>query len=275
MEIIDSQIHVWEAASTERPWPNGLISLQGDPFSIDQALATMDSSNVDRAVLVAPSWVGNDNYYVLEAACRHPNRFAVMGRIDLDADQSEETLTSILSSQGVLGIRLLLNSDVTRNYVFDRNYDWFWDRCQADDVPVMLFVPAGADIIEPLASKYPLLKIIVDHAGRNPRSPKDEAAWHDLDALLALAEFDNVAVKVSSLPAFSTGPYPYEVLHEPIRAIHNTFGANRMMWGSDVTRLVHPYLDNVRLFIEALDFLSPSDLDQIMGKSLRQWCGWD
>jgi predicted TIM-barrel fold metal-dependent hydrolase len=272
--MIDAQIHVWQSSSPERPWPDGAVSLQGEPFSIDQALATLDEGGVQRAILVPPSWVGLQNGYALEAAAREPGRFAVMGRFDPLQQDGPARLRELLAKPGVLGLRMMLNTPALAGMIEDPAVAWFWSQCEAASVPLMCFTPANVKALEPLAAHHPHLRIIVDHSGRNPRGAKDGAAWEDLSELLALARYPNVAVKVSSLPSFSSAPYPFEVLHMPIRAMYDSFGAARLLWGSDVTRLTCPYRDNVRLFTEALDFLSKEDRAWIMGKSATTWCKW-
>jgi L-fuconolactonase len=197
-----------------------------------------------------------------------------MGRLDPDSQDALELLSTWRDQPGMLGIRMLLNTDRTRAFVYEPQYEWFWSTCQQYRIPLMLFAPSAASLLETVSKKYPELRIIADHAARHPRGAKDEAAWSDIDALLALAARPNVAVKVSSLPSFSTAPYPFPVLHRPIKAIYDAFGAERMIWGSDATRLTCPYKDNIRLFTEALDFLSSDDIGWIMGKSARRWCDW-
>ncbi len=272
--MIDAQIHVWQANTPERPWPEGAVSLQGEPFSIDQALGTLDAGGVQRAILVPPSWVGLQNGYALEAAAREPGRFAVMGRFDPLQQDGPTHLRELLATPGMLGLRMLLNTPALASMIEDPAAAWFWRQCEADGVPLMCFTPANVQALEPLAARHPNLRVIVDHSGRNPRGGKDEAAWQDLPDLLALARHRNVAVKVSSLPSFSSAPYPFEVLHVPIRAMYDAFGAKRLLWGSDVTRLTCPYRDNICLFTEALDFLSDEDRAWIMGKSAAAWCNW-
>lgn len=48
-----------------------------------------------------------------------------------------------------------------------------------------------------------------------------------------------------------------------------------MMWGSDVTRLTCTYDENVRLFTEAVDFLSSEDKEWIMWRALNKALDWD
>ncbi len=274
MKIIDAQIHVWQASTSEDPWPTGAVSLHGDPVSIERALAVLDQAGVDAAVLVPPSWVSFSNRYSLEAARLHPDRFRVFGRFDIAAPEGPQYLSRWLEQPGMLGIRMLLNAGTGLDALTDRSFDWFWQGCEACRIPLMCFTPLNARALGPIAERHPTLRLIVDHAGRNPRGEKDEAAWSDLDELTALGRFQNVAVKVSSLPCFANGPYPFTALHKPVRAIYDAFGPQRMMWGSDLSRLTSSYEENLRLFTEGLEFLSGSDREWILGKALAKFCGW-
>ena len=107
-----------------------------------------------------------------------------------------------------------------------------------------------------------------------PLDKKDDEAFRGLDNVLALARRPNVAVKVSSLPNFSTQAYPYRNLHPFIRRVYDAFGAKRMFWGSDLTRLSGTYRECVTLFTEEIPWLSQDDLSWIMGRAVRDWIGW-
>jgi len=63
-------------------------------------------------------------------------------------------------------------------------------------------------------------------------------------------------------------------LHKPIREIYDHFGPERMLWGSDVTRLDWGYADNLRLFTEALEFLSANDREWILSRAAAKHCDW-
>lgn len=97
-----------------------------------------------------------------------------------------------------------------------------------------------------------------------------------VDELLPLAEFTNVYVKVSALPCFSTEPYPFRNLDQPVRRVIEAFGAERCFWGSDITRVPKTcsYRQVVTQFTEELNFLSSRDLELIMGKALATCLNW-
>ena len=272
MQIFDGQIHLWMPNSPDHPWVPGARNYQGDQFLIEEAIELFDREGVDGAVVVTPSWVGTDNSYGIEAAQRFPDRFAVMGRFDYQAEDAEDRLTHWKEAPGMLGIRATVIDPVTEPMFRDPENHWFWERCGTLNIPLMCYPPKNIDILAPVAQRAKDLRIIVDHSGRFAQGPKDDAAWEDLPTLLDLARFDNVAVKVSSLPSFSTQPFPFENLHPHIRAIHGAFGSDRMIWGSDVTRLNSTYDENIRLFAEALDFLSEDDKEKIFARNLTRWC---
>ena len=274
MKIIDGQMHVWWPNSPARPWPQGAVSLQGPSYTIEQAIAQLDKAGVQAAALVPPSWIAYDNSYALEASRLHPTRFAVMGQIDHDAPDARQQLAAWRKQPGMLGIRLVFANDKAMKLLKDQSYDWFWNSCEESGVPIMCFAHGNLTLLGSVVKRHPGLRVMVDHAGRNPRGAKDDEAWTDIAELLALAKITNIAVKVSSLPCFSTQPYPFPNLHRHIRAIYDAFGPTRMIWGRDITRLTSSYDENLRLFTEALEFLSPADKAWILGGTVSQWCDW-
>ena len=272
MKMIDGQIHIWLANTPDRPWPMGAVSLHGAPYTAEMAIAQMDQAGVKGAVLVPPSWVGADNSYALEAAAAYPDRFMVVGRYNHEADDAAHQVETWRDSPGMVGMRVTLHNDKMRPLFTDPAYHWFWACAEATDLPLMTYVLGGLTVLVPIIERHPRLRLVIDHSGRAAQGPKDDAAWHDVADLLALAKYPNVAVKVSSLPSFSTQPFPFPNLHRHIRAIYDAFGSQRMIWGSDVTRLTCRYDENIRLFSDALDFLSDEDKEWIFWRSLSEWC---
>src|SRR5689334_20789205 len=90
MFIVDAQVHIWGADRPDRPWPAGRSGHAQKPYAVtkEMVLEAMNDAGVDRAVLIPPSWEGDYNDLVLEAARWHPDRFAAMGRITLTNPES-------------------------------------------------------------------------------------------------------------------------------------------------------------------------------------------
>lgn len=274
MTITDAQIHLWSADTPARPWPPGRAAYaHGPSLGAEEVLRAMDAAGVARAVLVPPSWVGDDNTDCLAAARRYPDRFAVMGRFDPTAPEARSQVARWLEPPGLVGIRLTFHLPPWQAWLTDGSLDWFWAAAEQAGIPLMVFVPGNAPVLGPVAARHPRLRLILDHLALRGEL-KDDAAFADLDQTLGLARYPNVAAKVSALPCSSSAPYPFPVLHQHIRRVHAAFGARRMLWGTDLSRLPCPYRDAIRLFTEALDFLSADDREWIMGRAVAEWVGW-
>lgn len=273
--IVDAQIHAWKETA-EYPTPETVRRYHGSDYAIERALAVMDANGVDRAILVPPaSWPTGvtRNSYSLDAARRHPSRFGVMGLFDYDAPDARDRLAG-WRRPGMLGIRTWLGGGATVPHLVGDAFDWFWSALEAHQIPFMSAAPGRMHLFADILRRFPLMRLIIDHAAREPRGATGEAAWADLGDTLALAKWPRTAIKVSCLPTVSGQAYPFCDLHPFIRRIYDAFGPRRMLWGSDATRLNCSYTDNLRLFTEALGFLSDEDRGWILGKATLDACGW-
>jgi L-fuconolactonase len=278
LPIIDSQVHIWAENTPERPWaPNmeGRAHLP-EPLTADRLLAMMDHAGVDAAILVPPSLEGDRNDLALAAARRFRDRFAVMGRIDLAKPGSRAALSTWRDQPGMLGLRLTFHRPDTRAQLSDGTADWLWPAAERHGIPVMVHAPDGLPRLGEIAARHPGLTLIVDHMGFG-RETVDANAPAGAARVAALARYRNVFVKVSALPCFSSEPYPFRNLNDPLRHVIEAFGPRRCFWGSDLSRMLEhcTYRQGVTHFTEELGFLSADDLDWIMGRGLQECLRWN
>ena len=232
----------------------------------------MNIAGVDRVVIVPPSLDGPRNDLALAAAQAHPDRFAVMGKIDVKDQQARERLARWRAQPGMLGLRFNFKRSPTT--LASGDADWVWRVAEEAGVPIYVGVShPDVHVIDAIAERHPRLRIIFDHLAL-ASGVKDEAAFHDLDKLLVAAKRPNIAVKVSALPCYTDAPYPYRNLHTHVRRIYDAFGPQRMMWGSDLSRLRGTYRECMTMFTEEMGWLSSNDLEWIMGRTLCEWLGW-
>jgi L-fuconolactonase len=274
--VVDAQVHVWLPEGPGRPWPPGGAERarsmhRHEPISGETLLAEMKEAGVDRAVLVPPFFEGYRNDYAVACATEAPEAFRVMARVDLRTGDPGP-VRELLRDPIVAGVRLVfLPADAGR--VDDPAAEWFWSFAEKEDVPVMLLASGQLDALGELARARPGLRLAVDHLGLTGQHT-DAAIAPEIAQLVALAGLDNVSVKTTAAPCYSTEPYPYPALHPFLRQLYDAFGPERLFWGSDLSRLRGSYPDLVRLFREELDFLSPADVEAVMGRSVLTWLGW-
>src|SRR4051812_38061683 len=257
--IVDAQIHLWKAESEDWKWVPGIRPQLPEPFTIERALALMDEAGVDRALIVPPSWPGDRNDYAIEAAKRHPDRFAVMGRISLQKPESAELLPKWRVAPGMLGLRLTFLGPASK-WLEDGTADWFWPAAEKAGLPVMFLAPGRRAEMARVAERHPQLALIVDHMGMSLSVEAVRAGNFQatIDDTLSLARYPNVSVKVSGAMNYSKEPYPHRDINPHIKRLFEAFGPQRCYWGTDLTNGLDKatYRQRIAHFTEALDFLS-------------------
>jgi predicted TIM-barrel fold metal-dependent hydrolase len=272
MLIVDSQIHLWQ---------NGKMSAhhrQIPTYSMEDALAEMGSAGVDCAVIHPPGALGEAvNVYAVEAVRRHPDRFCILGHFDLQSPDRENIVAHWRERPGMLGFRFTFGHPHEKAWWTDGSLDWFWAACEKHDLRVGLLA-SGSNMaaLANIAARYSGLKLHIDHIGRGGggKGVMDDAVFADLEDMLALAKFPNIAVKLSGAPSYSTQPYPYKNLHGYLQQIFDVFGPDRCFWGTDITRMPCTYRQCVTMFTEELPWLKGRDLERVMGGAIIDWLGW-
>jgi L-fuconolactonase len=273
--IVDAQVHLWAASTPERPWPaEQRVKPQREvPLGTSEMLREMDTAGVDRVAIVPPAWEGDRNDLALAAAQAHPDRFAVMGRLDPDLPQSRAALAGWRDQPGMLGLRFSFTAPSLRPLLTGGRLDWLWPQAEQHGIPVMVLVrQADVPLIDEVAGRHPGLKLVMDHCALT--TGKDEEAFRDFDKLLAIAKRPSVAVKVSCLPLYTSDSYPFRWLHPYIRRVYDAFGPQRMFWGTDYSRLPCSYRQGLTYMSEEIPWFSAADKEWILGRGVCEWLGW-
>ncbi len=272
MQIIDSQIHIWQ---------NGKMSShhrQVETYSIEDALTEMAAAGVDGAVIHPPSSLGEPvNVYAVEAVRQHPHKFCILGHMDLASPERESIVAHWRERTGMLGFRFTFNQPHQQAWWSDGSLDWFWTACEKADLRIGLLA-SGANMaaLAKIAVQHPALKLHIDHIGRGGggKGVVDDAVFADLKDMLALAQYPNIAVKLSGAPSYSSQPYPYKNIHGYLRQIIEAFGPERCFWGTDITRMPCSYRQCVTMYTEEMPWLKGRDLELVMGGAVVDWLGW-
>ncbi|HLH94391.1 MAG TPA: amidohydrolase family protein [Xanthobacteraceae bacterium] len=266
--ILDAQVHVWKAERLE-----GKPHLER-PFGYPDLVEEMQRAGVDGAILIPPGWEGDRSDYALEAAGAHPKKFGVMGRIAVKDTANAHLLKGWKARRGMLGVRVSFQKPDRQAWLADGTADWLWPAAEANDIPVMVFAPGQYAKLRSVATSHPKLRLIIDHMAL--AREQDAQAAAAIERLAELADCPNLYVKTTSVPLYSSEPYPYANLHDALRRLIKEFRPQRCFWGTDLTRIksLATYRRCVTLFTEELAFLSASDLEWIMGRGLATCLNW-
>jgi L-fuconolactonase len=275
MPTLDSQVHAYERNHPGRPWVGTLTG----PAEVtgDQMVAAMDAAGVDGAVLVSPfSMYRYDASYALEVFAAHPNRFRLVKPVDPTDPAVVSTIATWAATRGTVGIRIFLR-DNTSTDPADPAINRVLAAAAQHSLPVNVACTGRLEQAGQLAARNPNTRMVIDHLGlpqpHEPPAPAEPFA--DLAKLFALAEYDNVAVKISGACTLSREPFPYTDIWDPLCRIFELFGFDRCMWGTDWTRAIRvlTYEEGVRSF-RVTDRISDSERDLLMGGTLERIYNW-
>jgi predicted TIM-barrel fold metal-dependent hydrolase len=274
--IVDAQVHLWKANGPDYPWNAGAKPQLPEPFTVERVVPLMDEAGVDRVVIVPPA-LNDVNSYALDAVRRYPNRFAVMGRIPLQDPQSGALLPGWKNQPGMLGVRVTFNTPETLAWLSDGTVDWFWPAAEKNRLPVMFLAFGNVHRFGPIAQRHPDLPLIIDHMGVNTAIAKEGNLAEKIADAVALAKYPNVGIKMSNLVNTSLEPYPFRDLNDHLKRVFYAYGPQRCYWGTDLTNTSFTrvtWRQRITHFTEELSFLSESDKDWVMGRSIRERLKW-
>jgi predicted TIM-barrel fold metal-dependent hydrolase len=284
--IVDAQLHepVTRLAWT-RPSDGRTRRLRRDNTTrklfTELSLGWMDAVGVASSVLF-PTY---DEAWAAAASAEFPERFSWVGRI-----QPEITKTEDLLERGAVALRLVVGfprSDSQRMRAEYEAQRGAIELAAVRDVPVFLLVSRALDLGAEAVCDYPNVRFVIDHLGL-PQPPSDKVVepFRQLPFLVSLASYPNLMVKVSGIPSLSSEAYPYEDVWPHLRTVIDAFGADRVMWGSDISRfegrlgfrvLDHPvtyqgkhtYAESLH-YIRETRHLTAEEKEQILGGSVRR-----
>eukprot|EP00965_Chrysotila_dentata_P162604 5369072-Pleurochrysis_carterae.AAC.4 len=320
VQVIDSHLHVWSDGQTPFPWtvepPDELRTTATTDAYVKSAMA----AGITGALVVQPANHKFDHSYVSAALNAHPGflKGMCLANPTLSVEQAVADLQH-LHSQGYCAVRFNpylfprpdgMDSDVGRALYAKAGE-------LGMPVGVMAFsgLPAQMPAICALLKHAPQTTLIIDHMGffRQPATGgliADAAEYERLMQLLCPATWRagivcsfspstclrssshpiascslQVFIKVSALFRLSSELPPHLDLQPRLKQLLQTYGANRLMWGSDFpfstlggntpTSCGMEYAQTVELLgFWSMQELDPTALKQLMGGTAAKIFGF-
>lgn len=278
MELIDAQLHAhppYPPPATPDMHPGQLA--HGDHVTVEDLLTMMKAVGVDACVLVHPSAYGLDLTYPQQAVADHPGKFGVVAAVTPSTPDAVDRVRTWRDQPGMLAVRVVILTDAHRQLLEAGAYEPIFSAAESAAVPVFIFPPRLVGSIHTIARAHPDLQLIVDHLGiaQPPVMVPDPDPFQTLPDLLTLAQYENVAVKCTGVPSVSNDPYPFADLWPHLHGVFEAFGADRIMWGSDISRVDnHTYLHAVSYMLHT-DEISGAEKELVMGRTLCRILRWE
>lgn len=285
--VLDAQVHSWYSDRPSRPWVpeyrvthrelRSYLQHAGQTNSPDMVLGEMAEAGVDGALLTPVGVYGADIELELEAAQSRPDKFQVIGLIDHLAPDAAQRLADG-RARGLRGVRMIPMREPDR--IARGEFERVLNACGDLGLAVMLSLKYPLDPQLPqLFKRHSRVTFYIDHLGTGYAPPilgwRPSEPFEHLPTVLQLAKIQNVCIKLTGAPSLSYEPYPFKDVWQPALQLVEAYGADRVSWGSDYTRVagLASYWEG-RHYLEELPGLSPEQLTLIYGETLMQRLGW-
>lgn len=269
MQIIDSHVHIC-MQNSEYPWAvdsQDIPSINANP---DDLIHLLKKNGVARAVLVQYIKYRWDNSYVADVVKTYPNLFWGVCRVDPENPDSPERLSYWTEEHGFQGVRLSPKADMSGDWFTGPLMVPLFKRAATLKIPVVILTtPTRLDDLAQIIERVPDVNVVIDHFADCINQP-DEL----LNKLLVLAKYPNIYLKLGHISQRSSEGFPWRDTHASLGKIFQTFGAERIMWGSDwpfcLDRMT--YAQSMDYVLTGVNYFTSADQEWLTSKTaLRIW----
>jgi len=236
------------------------------PVTVEQLVAAMDSTGVQKAAIVqASTCYGHNNSYVADAVAAYPNRFTGVFSVDVLAADASERMRHWYD-KGLTGMRLF-----TFGSTMSEQADWLdnpksylaW-AC-ASELGLSICLQMSSKAIPRairMAERFPKVRIVLDHCARPELA--DGPPYSAAASLFALARYSTIYLKLTPrvFAESRRGKATPETFFPRLVA---EFGASRLAWGSNYPSSEGTLPQLLAMARQSLICLPAADQDWIFG----------
>lgn len=297
--IFDTHAHVLSADLSRYPYSTlrGGAKPPVSPvvFTVEDLVRAMDAGGVDRACIVQRATIyGYDNSYALDAAAGYPDRFVPIVVLDAQDPASPGLLKDLAAARCLGGLRIVAPTLTEKDTAWLDSEDalGLWRAASDLGLPVTVILyrlnnEAGRAALLGMARKFRDVPILIDHVGvPHASTPETRYAASQginyvvppppgfgiAESVARFGELGHVHFKVTDInfDRLEDGHFDASAF---VRALADRFGAERLLWGSDVGQSPALYKEKMERLHASARLLSDVERAQFFGGTAQRLYG--
>jgi L-fuconolactonase len=268
---IDSHFHLWSLARGDYDWMAGsetLAPIRRD-YSCQDARVHFSRHKIDRAVLVQAAPTVAETHYLLGLADANDVIGKVVGWVDFEDPTQSKILAKLARHKKFSGVRPMIQDIPDIGWMLREDIQWAYAACIDLDLTFdALGFSRHLENFLRIFERYPDLRVVVDHCMKP--AIRDQAFEPWARDIAKIARNTNAFCKLSGLLTEAGMDASKETLAPYVRHIIESFGADRVMFGSDwpVLTLAASYDSWAGM---VADLVLPADREAVFGKTAAQF----
>jgi L-fuconolactonase len=282
---VDAHCHLWSLSRGDYHWMDvndpALKEIAKD-FEIADLIEASQSSNIIEAVLVQAAATEEETDFLLTIAEKNSQIKGVVGWLDLSHHGVLDSINRYANNPYFKGIRPMLQDIEDTDWLREVPDKRIWQQMVKHGLRFdALIKPRHLDLIQEFCHENPDLPIVIDHCAKPQfATASSDELKHTFEKIAAIGKQTHAFCKLSGLlteMATWQQADAYEILKPLFDLLIETFGSNRIMWGSDwpVVRLAGGYECWNEITMKLLEDLGQQDRHAILSHTARQFYGLD
>jgi len=270
--LIDSHQHYWQLARGDYGWLTEESGVLYRDYLPKDLLPILERHGIRQSIVVQAAPTLDETIFLLALAKENLSIAGVVGWVDMESLDSQALLSKLAQDPKFLGIRPMLQDINDPEWVLGGllapTFNALIENGLSFDA---LILPHHLYIIEILAERYPKLRIVIDHAAKPNIASSEIDDWSR--AIKSIATHQNVYCKLSGLVTEAGERATKGALQPYVDCLIESFGAKRLMWGSDwpVVKTSMEYEQWLVMANELISELTDMEQRQIRGVTAHEF----
>lgn len=232
MNIIDTHQHFWKYDPVNYSWINDEMQVIRKDFLPGDLAVVVNEHKLQGSVAVQADQTEAETDWLLKLAANNDFIQGVVGWIDLRSDSIEERLRHYAQFKKLKGFRHILQGEDPAFMLQESFLNGISKLQQFGFTYDILIMPKHLDASLELVERFPEQKFIIDHVAKPYIKEGKIDEWKE--GMEKLAAHQHVYCKISGMVTEADWKnWTAELLKPYIDVVVNSFGIDRIMYGSD------------------------------------------
>ncbi len=230
--VIDAHHHLWNYQPEKHQWIDDTMTSIRRDFKGEDLAKVLSDHGISGTVLVQVDQSEAETLWLVEQAIKFPFILGVVGWVDLRSDQIPDRLAHFSTFSIIKGFRHIAQAepdDFLLGDAFQQGLDFLQDFNFTYD---LLIYPTQLESAIRLVEEFPDQLFVIDHLAKPLIKEGLLEPW--ARNIKIISQFPNVFCKVSGMITEADHrDWTYEQLVPYLDIVFESFGVNRLMFGSD------------------------------------------
>ena len=231
--IIDTHQHFWNYDPQKHEWINDKMQRIRKDFLPEDLDPILEKNGVDGCIAVQADQTEAENDFLLQFSEKNDFIKGIIGWVDFCSNNIEERLEYYSGFEKLKGFRHVVQGEPDPNFLLRKKFcNGIVKLEQLDFIYEILVFPHQLGTVLEFVRRFPNQKFVIDHMAKPYIKDGYMDGWKTM--ITKIAKCDNVFCKLSGIITEADyKSWNYEQLEPYIEVVLNSFGPNRLMFGSD------------------------------------------